>query len=171
MSSGSGEVNPKSALGRIIAVIWMFAAIFLIAHFTAVMTTNLTLQNLRGSISSIDDLPGRSVATVEGSTASRYLTQHGIGHQGVSQVEDAYALLSDGQVQAVVFDAAVLRHYVNTGGRDTVKLVGTAFNIERYGIALQAGSLLREEINRALLSMMENGAYDDIYGRWFGQAQ
>lgn len=171
LSSGSGEVNPRSVLGRIIAVIWMFAAIFIIAQFTAVMTTNLTMKNLRGSIASVDDLPGKRVATVDGSTASRHLTERGIAHQRVKLIEDAYALLSEGQVQAVVYDAPVLRYYVNTGGHDTFKLVGPVFNSEKYGIALPTGSPLREEINRALLRLIEDGTYDDIYTRWFGAAR
>jgi polar amino acid transport system substrate-binding protein len=170
LSSGSGEVNPKSILGRIIAVVWMFAAIFLIAHFTAVMTSNLTLQNLRGSINSIDDLPGKSVVTVDNSTASRYLAERGVTHQRVERIEDAYALLESGGVQAVVFDAPVLRYYANHQGRDKVKLVGALFNTEKYGIALPEGSPLREPINRALLRVFEDGTYDDIYARWFGES-
>jgi ABC-type amino acid transport substrate-binding protein len=168
LSSGSGEVNPRSVLGRITAVIWMFAAIFLIAQFTAVMTSNLTLQNLRGSIVTIDDLPGKSVVTVEGSTASRFLTERGIGHRRVKVIEEAYALLGEGRAQAIVYDAPVLRYYANTEGRDKVKLVGTVFNIEKYGIALPQGSPLREELNRTLLRLTEDGTYDDIYARWFG---
>jgi polar amino acid transport system substrate-binding protein len=41
---------------------------------------------------------------------------------------------------------------------------------EKYGIALPERSPLREEINRALLHLLEEGVYDDIYTRWFGQA-
>jgi polar amino acid transport system substrate-binding protein len=170
LSSGSGEVNPKSILGRVVAVVWMFAAIFLIAHFTAVMTSNLTLQNLRGNINSVDDLPGKSVATVDNSTASRYLAERGVTHRRVALIEDAYALLESGQVQAIVFDAPVLRYYANHEGRDKVKLVGALFNIENYGIALPQGSPLREPLNLALLRVFEDGTYDDIYARWFGES-
>lgn len=170
LSSGSGEVNPKSVLGRVVAVIWMFIAILLIAQFTAVMTSNLTMQNLRGAIATVDDLPGKTVATVDGSTASRYLAERGIAHRRMQQIEDAYGLLAQGQAQAVVYDAPVLRYYANTEGHDSVKLVGAIFNPEKYGIALPEGSPLREEINRALLHLLEDGVYDDIYTRWFGQA-
>lgn len=168
LSSGSGEVNPKSVLGRIVAVVWMFAAIFLIAHFTAVMTSNLTLENLRGNINSVNDLPGRSVVTVDGSTSARYLTDRGVAHQRVKTIEEAYPLLEGGQADAIVFDAPVLRYYAANSGRDKVKLVGAVFNIEKYGIALPLDSPYREEVNRALLRLFENGAYDDIYARWFG---
>lgn len=171
LSSGSGEVNPRSALGRIVAVLWMFAAIFLIAHFTAVMTSNLTLQNLRGNITSVNDLPGKAVVTVEGSTASRFLAGRNIGHQRVSTIEQALSALEQGQAQAVVYDAPVLRYYAAHDGRDKVKMVGAPFNNEKYGIALPEGSPLREELNRALLRLVENGTYQDIYARWFGAEQ
>lgn len=171
LSSGSGEVNPRSVLGRIVAVLWMFAAIFLIAHFTAVMTSNLTLQNLRGSIASVNDLPGKAVITVDGSTAARFLTSRDIGHQRVQTIEEAYAALERGQAQAIVYDAPVLRYYAAHDGRDRVKVVGAPFNNEKYGIALPEGSPLREEINRALLRIVEDGAYQDIYARWFGAEQ
>jgi len=171
LSSGSGEVNPRSALGRIVAVLWMFSAIFLIAHFTAVMTSNLTLQNLRGSIASVNDLPGRSVITVDGSTAARFLTSRNIAHRRVQSIEDAYDALERGQVQAIVYDSPVLRYYANHDGRDKVKIVGLPFNNEKYGIALPEGSPLREEINRALLRIVEDGSYQDIYARWFGAEQ
>jgi polar amino acid transport system substrate-binding protein len=169
LSSGSGEVNPKSVLGRLVAVIWMFAAIFLIAHFTAVMTSNLTLQNLQGTINSVADLPGKSVVTVEGSTSSRFLSERGIAHQRVETIEQAYPLLEGGQVQAIVYDAPVLRYYATQDEHDKVKLVGAVFNVEKYGIALPNGSPLREEINRALLRAFEDGTYDEIYARWFGE--
>lgn len=171
LSSGSGEVNPRSVFGRIVAALWMFVAIFLIANFTAVMTTNLTMQNLRGSIASVNDLPGKAVATVDGSTASRYLSERGIARLRVKLIEDAYALMEKGQAQAVVYDAPVLRYFVNTGGREKFKLIGSVFNSEKYGIALPTGSPLREEINRALLQLIEDGTYDDIYTRWFGAAR
>jgi polar amino acid transport system substrate-binding protein len=168
LSSGSGEVNPKTVLGRLAAVVWMFAAIFLIAHFTAVMTSNLTLQHLRGRIASVDDLPEKAVATVEGSTAARFLTERGFPSQHVPAIEAAYALLEKGQIQAIVYDAPVMRYYTRHAGRGTVKLVGPVFKVEKYGIALPEGSPLREEINRELLRLFENGTYADLYARWFG---
>jgi len=45
---------------------------------------------------------------------------------------------------------------------------GGPFNVEDYGIAFPEGSPLREEVNRALLILTENGAYDQIYSKWYG---
>jgi ABC-type amino acid transport substrate-binding protein len=40
--------------------------------------------------------------------------------------------------------------------------------LEIEGIDFPAGSPLREEINRALLELVENGTYDRIAHKWFG---
>src|SRR4029077_13022632 len=59
---------PRSAVARVGAVIWMFTAFVFIAYFTAAVTSSLTLQQLRGDIKGPEDLPGKRVATVTGST-------------------------------------------------------------------------------------------------------
>ena len=69
---------PRAALARIVAVIWMFASVVFIAYFTAAVTSSLTLQQLRGDISGPEDLPGKRVATVKGSTSLDYLRSHNI---------------------------------------------------------------------------------------------
>ena len=53
---------PRAALARIIAVFWMFASVVFIAYFTAAVTSNLTVQQLRGDINGPEDLPGKHVA-------------------------------------------------------------------------------------------------------------
>jgi polar amino acid transport system substrate-binding protein len=49
------------------------------------------------------------------------------------------------------------------------EVVGSPFNEEVYGIAVNQGSPLREQINRALLQLREDGTYDVIYAKWFGE--
>src|SRR5574341_1746910 len=69
---------PKSAAARIAAIIWMFTSVVFIAYFTAGVTSSLTLQQLRGDIKGPEDLPGKRVATVSGSTSAEYLHQHNV---------------------------------------------------------------------------------------------
>jgi polar amino acid transport system substrate-binding protein len=49
-----------------------------------------------------------------------------------------------------------------------VQVVGEVFQKQDYGIAFPTGSELREEVNRALLDIQEDGTYNRIYDRWFG---
>ena len=60
-----------------IGLLWMFAGLFIIAGFTAAVTSALTLTQLRAKVSGPGDLPRVKVATVEGSTSADYLrTRH-----------------------------------------------------------------------------------------------
>ena len=150
------------------SVLLFFAGLFIIANFTASVTTRLTLQQIQGAINGPQDLPGKIVVTVAGSTADEWLTDQQISHRTVANVEDAYAQLDVGNVHAVVYDYPVLRYYALTHGNGRVHVVGAPFNEEDYGIAFGSGSPLREEINRALLQLREDGTYDSLYARWFG---
>ena len=47
---------PRTALARVIAVIWMFSSVVFIAYFTASVTSTLTLQHLHGDINGPGDL-------------------------------------------------------------------------------------------------------------------
>ena len=166
---GYGDKTPRGMFGRLLGLVWMFLGLFLVANFTAGVTTMLSVQQLQNSIHDISDLQGKRVATVEGTTADEYLTSIGIRPIRMPTIDAAYDRLLEKDVQAVVFDAPVLLHYANTDGLGKVQMVGLIFNEEDYGIALAEGSLYREEINRILLEIQEDGTRQEIYARWFGQ--
>lgn len=166
---GYGDRAPKTIAGRLGALLWMFIAIVLIAYFTAVVTTTLTVQQIQGSISGPSDLPGKRVVSVEGTTASKWLTERGINHTTVKTVDEAYPLLTERNADALVFDAPVLLFAANESNGN-LKVVGPIFKQEQYGIALPTDSLLRESINRTLLEIYSDGTYQQIYSKWFGAA-
>lgn len=167
VSTGEYQVHPTQGYRRILTAVWWLLGVILIAQFTAVMTTTLTLDQLSGQIRGPEDLPGKRVATVEGSTAAKYLIARNLGFVGVKSIDEAYDLLEQGQVDAVVYDAPVLAYYSATGGQGTVRLAGPIFQEETYGIALPTNSPLREPINAALLRLRQDGTYEQIYQRWF----
>jgi polar amino acid transport system substrate-binding protein len=153
---------------RLLAMFWIVLSIILIAQFTASVTSLLTVQQLQGTINGPSDLPGKAIATVQNTTAARYLTDNSLPFTGVERIEDAYTLLDRGKVDAIVYDAPVLMYHALTMGKGKTQVVGRIFHQESYGIALPTGSLLREPINEALLAIQQDGTYDAIYTRWFG---
>ena len=164
---GYGDKTTKHHLGRVLAIFWMFAGIFLIANFTAVVSSQLTVNELKSSISGVEDLPGKRVATVTGTTSASYLKDFGIPFQGVTVIEEAYELLKNDQVDAIVYDAPVLQYYAATAGKGRLIVVGDPFKRETYGIAFPPNSPHEEEINKALLEISRNGTGDEIYRRWY----
>ncbi len=162
------EMWPKSAIARVVAVVWMFTAVVFIAIFTATITSALTVQQLRTDIQGPDDLPGKRVATVRNSTSAQYLSQRNITTSNFDTPQDALAALEQGDVDAVVYDAPVLQYYASHEGKGKVQVVGSVFRKEAYGILFPDQSPYRKRVNEALLRLRENGTYDRLQTKWFG---
>lgn len=173
---GADNKGPVGLGGRIVATIWMLASVIAVSLLTASLSAVLTVSSLTGDINGPSDLPGRTVATVRGSTSETWLEK--LGENGGAKVQlsvfaDVPACLDalkSGRVQAVVFDAPVLKYYVNKLGPEDFVLVGNLFERNNYGFGLQQDSLIREQINQVLLNLNENGVTDDLKKKWFGES-
>jgi ABC-type amino acid transport substrate-binding protein len=159
----------RSTARRLMTIAFWLVGLLLVAQFTATVTSALTVQQLTSDIAGPEDLPGKRVATVAGSTAAAYLDDIGVAFTPVTAIEQAYALLAAGAVDAVVYDAPVLRYHHVSAGRGTVEIVDAVFKPEKYGIALPPGSELREPINEVLLGMYQDGTLSEIEARWFNE--
>jgi len=162
------EEMPKTVIGRFMAVVWMFFAIIFTAYVTAALTANLTLQSLRGDIQGPGDLPGKKVANLAGSTSEDYLKLNKTRAVPFETINKALEALEAGKVQAVVYDAPILAYYANNEGKGNTQLVEPIFRPESYGIALQNNSAFRRRINLALLKIREDGTYDTLRTKYFG---
>jgi polar amino acid transport system substrate-binding protein len=159
---------PRSALGRVIAVLWMFIAVVFVAYFTANVTATMTVQQLQGDINGPEDLPGKQVATTTGSTSAQYLRQQNAQVLEFPKIEEAYDALLKAQADAVVFDAPVLLYHAAHEGKGKVNVVGAIFRKESYGIVFPQNSSYRKPVDNALLRLKENGTYQKLYDKWFG---
>ena len=159
---------PRAAMARVFAVLWMFMSVVFIAYFTAAVTSSLTVQQLRGDINGPEDLPGKRVASIQGSTSADYLRQRSVEVMEFAKVEEAYHALEKNQVDAVVYDTPVLLYYAAHEGKGKVQTAGPIFRKENYGIVFPSNSPNRKPVNEALLKLKENGTYDQLYTKWFG---
>lgn len=148
---GYGDRSPVTLGGRVLGLVWMFAAIIMISGFTASISSALTVSRLESSVTGPDDLPKATVGAVEPSQAARYCQRKGITYRGFATAEEALAALDRGELEAVVGEAPILAYAARTqfGGRVTM-LPGT-FENHGYGFGLRTGSTLREPLNLALL--------------------
>jgi ABC-type amino acid transport substrate-binding protein len=133
------------------------------------MSSALTVQQLNTNVNKLTDLTGKQVSTIKGSTAADYLKNRPLGILELDKIEDMFQALKEKKVNAVVYDSPVLLYYANTEGAGKVKVVGSVFQKQSYGIALKRDSPYREVINKALLTIKENGNYDKLYEKWFGK--
>lgn len=164
------EGYPKSHVARGIAMLCVYISIIFIAYFTAFVTTSLTVQQLKGDISGPNDLRGKRVASVKNSTASQYVKQIAAGIVDTDNVDEAIQAVLEGKAAAVVYDSPVLLYYVNNADNGKVQIAGETFHNENYGIVFKPGSELRKLVNEQLLKLRENGKYQELYKKWFGQS-
>lgn len=163
-----GDKEARTPIKRLVTVsFWLLGVIF-IAQFTAAATSTLTVQQLQGSIHSLNDLPGKRVVTLADSAASTYLTLNKIPFATVTDMNDAYAQLEQGAADAIVFQAPILQYYASNAGNGKVAVVGPVFAPLPIGIGFKSGSPLVEPVNRAILKFYQDGTYQEISTRWFG---
>ncbi len=168
VNGGFEERVPQTFLGRIFGVILVISSLFVVSVFVAKITSAMTVEAISGSVTSVNDLYGQKVGTIEGSTAARFLDRREIGYRRFSTLEPLLESFEAKKIDAVVFDTPILSYYVTHKGRDHAQLVGSEFMRENYGIAFATGSPLVEEVNQALLALREDGTYGAIHRKWFG---
>jgi polar amino acid transport system substrate-binding protein len=165
---GRNSTYPTRAVTKALAILWGFAGIVFIAFYSANLSATLTVAKLDAKINGPADLYGKSVATVEGTTAANFLRGMGIDTTETKTIEDSYHLLREEGYDAVVFDAPVLRYYVAHRGEGVAVTAGPVFQEEDQGFVLGIHSPLRKPVNQALYRLRENGTYNLIREKWFG---
>ena len=164
---GYGDKVPSTPAGRILTMVWILSGVVFLALFTAAVTTSLTVEELGTDINGIDDLYGREVLAIEGTTSEMALSDRHITYDTAPDLDTGAAQLADGDVDALVYDAPLLQYYVATGGRGSVRIAGDVFDSEIYAIALPHASPYRERLNVALTEMGSDGAARLLAERWF----
>ncbi len=118
------------------------------------------------------DLKGKSVAVKIGTATVDYLKENVPEAQLklFPNIDNAFLELATGRVDAVVHDTPNLQYFANTAGKGQVKVVGSLKSGDFYGIAFPKDSELVPVVNKALATLRENGQYETIYKKWFGEA-
>jgi len=168
VNGGFEERQPRSPMGRLFGVFLVISSLFLVSVFVARITAALTVDAIQANVNGLNDLYGKTIGTVERSTAAEFLTRRDLTFTPYHDPATLIEAFEQGEIDAVVYDAPILAYYVTQKGRGKARLIGQVFVPENYGIALPSGSALAEPINQSLLELRENGTYDAIYRKWFG---
>jgi polar amino acid transport system substrate-binding protein len=159
LTSQFSEPGPRTLVGRVIAVAWVFASIILMTFFTGFVASSLTVQSLHGRVQGVSDLPKMRVGAVRGTTGATWLNDTLIPATSFEKVQDALQAVEAGKVDAVVYDAPVLQYLQKTMYQDRILILPDKFAPQEYALALPLGSPLRRPINQQLLSIKEKDAW------------
>jgi len=170
IAGGCENIAPTGTAGRLVAVVWMLGGIAFTSYITAVFTSTLTVNRLDSAVHELKDLDGENIATVAGSSSENFLQKNGAKTVLFNNIDDAMNALSRKDIKAVVYDAPIVRYWLNTHSKQAEEyvLAGEPFARQHYAFALPMGSALRKEVNEALLQIKTSGRMEEINKRWFG---
>lgn len=169
-SVGYGDATPKTFLGRLLAMVWMFASVALLATFTAGITSSLTIGTLAGRVHGPDDLHKVRTGVIAGSAAEEELVGSHIGVRSFAAVEDGFKALVRGELDAFVYDQPILHYYQHRGFTGDIRILPGFFDPQLYGFAFTRGSALRKSVNVALLRRLADTEYRaKLYGPYLGK--
>jgi polar amino acid transport system substrate-binding protein len=134
--------------------------------------TQALITQADSGIESLEDLSGQQLGVQTGTTGQEYAQENAPDDVELVVFEDLALLLQavkSGQIPAAINDNTVLYDYV----ADNPDLEVTAeFDTgEQYGIGVRTGNeALLEQVNETLQRIREDGTYDELYEKWFGDA-
>jgi glutamine transport system substrate-binding protein len=123
-------------------------------------------------ITTWDDLADKTLAVKTGTSASDWAEDNlpDTELRKFPNIDNAYLELRTGRVDAAMHDTPNVLYYIATAGNGDVKAVGDQQMAHQYGIGFPKGSDLVGPVNEALAKMREDGRYDAIYAKWFGDS-
>jgi len=165
---GYGDRTPVTPAGRFVGIVWMLASIVLIAAFTAMVTSALTVNQLRPVIRSVHDLGHDAVGAVRGSDAEHYLARHGLDVVPFDDLESGLAAVVAGELIAVVGEGPSLSYLARTAFRGKLAVAPHAFDYSYLALALPNDSPRRRALNVGLLRVLRSSDWEDQVHRYLG---
>lgn len=164
------QQGPAGWSGGAAGIALMVSGGALLLTSAGIITARVTVNALQTQVQSMSDLENRSVGTIAGSTSSDYLVKHGVSFSGYGNLDALLEAFERDDINAVVFDGPILAYYAQNDGRGSAQLIEKVYQPENYGILMPAGSPLKEVIDLALLELREDGTYEQLLTKWFGNS-
>jgi polar amino acid transport system substrate-binding protein len=169
---GYGDLYPRTLIGRVVAVAWMFSSLVLVAVFTATMASMLTAEKLglQKTIQKPEDLRGLRVGTAANTTATQYAERNHLNFRTLPG-DQLLPALRDGKFDVVINDAPILLYETHTMYPNELTVLPIHLDEEFYGLGVKEGSRLRESINRSLLRRLTDPHWNRILSQYLGESE
>jgi ABC-type amino acid transport substrate-binding protein len=105
---------------------------------------------------------------VSATTGEQWLNAQGLSGRNYPFVIQAIKALQRGDVQALVYERAILGHMIKQYGWRDLQVLPYTLAVREYAIALPTDSRLTEPINRALLKIVHRADWKDLVQHYVG---
>jgi len=167
---GYGDKAPKTFGGRVVAIIWMFAAVIVTSGLTAAIASSLTVNRLQARIEELRDLKDSPIGVVADSASAAYLRDRGYRITSFDTLEKGLDALVAGEARAMVHDQPIVLHRILSDPERYAELdlLPATFAEQDYAIGMPPGSALREPLNRALLRRTQEDRWEQTLQYYLG---
>ena len=124
------------------------------------------------SITKVDDLNGKTVCSVQGSTSEKNVQAKApqANLQSLTTYAACVSGMKDGRYEAVSTDDIILAGFA--AADSSLKLVGGQFTQEPYGIGIKKGKTdMQGFVDAMLAQWFDDGTWDDIYDKYLGDVE
>lgn len=130
----------------------------------------LIVRTDNNSIHSFADLKGKSCAETLTSNFAQMAEQNGANVVSVQGFNDAIALLESGRVDATINDKLSFLTFLKQHPNAPLKIVATDPDATQQAFCFRKGNdSLVKAVDKALATIEQNGTYEKISQKWFGQ--
>ncbi|MBL7138210.1 MAG: transporter substrate-binding domain-containing protein [Bacteroidales bacterium] len=161
---GYGDKVPRTKLGRILTLIWMFYAIALLFVFTAEISSELTVTKLQGNFSTVDELRKIKVGTLEQTGFSSFCRINRIQYTPYTNLAEGIKAIDEKKIEAFVGDVATLEYLFDKYklGKD-LEITPSTLNEQYFCFGAARDHLeLIDRINPVLLNVTESAEWVEI---------
>jgi polar amino acid transport system substrate-binding protein len=167
---GYGDKTPKSTIGRVIAVSWMFASLVWVSLLSTSLVSQLTVERVesRTPVASFN-MAGKKLAAVAQSSGAEYLDQHGLQYVKFTSLPDALDSLADGKADAVVNSVGALQYLISKHYASTEEMPQGLLAPAYMAIAIPENSPFKRPIDEALVKITSDPEWIALEDRFFGK--
>ena len=130
----------------------------------------LLVRSDNDEIDGVEDIKGKEVCSVTGSTSLENVKKEGAKPRGFATYSECVDQVLDGTVDAMTTDGSILLGYA-AEQPDDLKVVGEPFSEERYGIGYSKNSPeMCQWINDTLTQSFEDGSWEEAFDITLGES-
>ena len=165
---GYGDKTPKTALGRVVAILWMLSSLVLVSLLSTSLVSRLTAERVesRDHAASIE-LKGKKLAAVARSSGAEYLDELHLQYTKYKDLPEALNSLVTGQSNAVVNSVGALQYFISKRHARTLEIPQGLLAPAYMAIALPEHSPLKRPIDRALIKITNSTEWRALEERFF----
>ena len=165
---GYGDKIPKTRLGRILAILWMFFAIGMFFIASGIISSELTVTQLQSQIKNPGDLSHCKVGAVYKTGYAETLSRHNIAYSSFLSPWEGLTAVSSGLTDAFVYDQAIMQYLVDRYNlKGKIVIIPSGLNLQYFSfMAAKNDKDLIDLINPALLNVIDSDAWGGILSRY-----